>query len=117
MPRALLELRCAMPGVKLTPYPVATEDVDARAWWKTHQGLRLMVMEYDKYLVILAREAVLHLGPRPGHEAAAAARGSQPAGGGEGAEVDPLRARVLRCDGGAGDTLHPAPGPAAQCDP
>jgi uncharacterized SAM-binding protein YcdF (DUF218 family) len=70
MPRALLELRGAMPNVKLTPYPVATEDVDARAWWKTPGGLRLMIMEYDKYLVILAREGVLRLGPRSGHEAA-----------------------------------------------
>ena len=74
MPRALLELRGAMPRVTLTPYPVATEDVDARAWWKTPQGLKLMVMEYDKYLVILAREAVLRLGPGSGHEAAGAAR-------------------------------------------
>ncbi len=64
MPRALLELRGAMPRVHLTPYPVATEDVDARAWWRSPQGRRLMVFEYDKYLVILAREAVLDLGPR-----------------------------------------------------
>ncbi len=74
MPRALLELRGAMPKVKLTPYPVATEDVDARRWWKTPQGLKLMVMEYDKYLVILTREAVLRLGPHSGHEAAGAER-------------------------------------------
>ncbi len=74
MPRAMLELRGAMPQVKLTPYPVATEDVDARAWWRTPPGLRLMVMEYDKYLVILAREAILRLGPRSGHETAGAAR-------------------------------------------
>jgi len=72
MPRALLELRGAMPRVRLTPYPVATEDVDARRWWKTPQGLRLMVMEYDKYLVILAREAVLRLGPGAGQKAASA---------------------------------------------
>lgn len=77
MPRALLELHGAMPKVALTPYPVATEDVDARAWWKTPQGARLMVMEYDKYLVILAREAVLRLGPRSGHEASSANGGVQ----------------------------------------
>jgi uncharacterized SAM-binding protein YcdF (DUF218 family) len=69
MPRALLELHGAMPRVKLIPYPVATEDVDARQWWKTPQGLRLMVMEYDKYLVILTREAVLRLGPGSGQKA------------------------------------------------
>lgn len=69
MPRALLELRGAMPRVELTPYPVATEDVNARTWWKSPQGLRLMAMEYSKYMVILAREAVLRLGPGSGHEA------------------------------------------------
>jgi uncharacterized SAM-binding protein YcdF (DUF218 family) len=70
MPRALLELRGAMPSVELTPYPVATEDVDARIWWRSAQGRKLMAMEYSKYLVILAREAVLRLGPKDGHEAA-----------------------------------------------
>jgi uncharacterized SAM-binding protein YcdF (DUF218 family) len=85
MPRALLELRGAMPRVQLTPYPVATEDVNARRWWKTPQGLRLMVMEYDKYLVILAREAVLRLGPGSGQKAGPAAgplSGSLPGSGG-----------------------------------
>ena len=82
MPRALLELRGAMPGVKLTPYPVATEDVNARAWWKTTQGMKLMVMEYDKYLVILVREAVLRLGPGSGHEAPAATGGGAQGSGG-----------------------------------
>ena len=47
MPRALLELRSA-------------------------QGVRLMAIEYSKYLVILAREAVLGLGPE-------AKAGAQPA--------------------------------------
>jgi uncharacterized SAM-binding protein YcdF (DUF218 family) len=65
MPRALLELRGAMPKVQLVPYPVATDDLDARGWWKTPGALRLMSMEYSKYLVILAREAVLGLGPKP----------------------------------------------------
>ena len=64
MPRALLELRGAMPRVQLTAYPVATEDVDARVWWKSPQSLRLMMVEYSKYLVILTREAVLDLGPQ-----------------------------------------------------
>jgi len=71
MPRALIEMRDAMPAVKLTPYPVATEDVDARRWWKTGQGLRLIVMEYDKYLFILVREAVLRMAPHAGHDTAA----------------------------------------------
>jgi len=69
MPRALLELRGAMPRVQLTAYPVATEDVDARVWWRSPQSRRLMVVEYSKYLVILTREAVLDLGPSSAHEA------------------------------------------------
>ncbi len=72
MPRALLELRGAMPRIELTPYPVATEDVDARLWWKSPQGLRLMIMEYSKYLVILTREALLDLGPKSGRDSDAA---------------------------------------------
>jgi uncharacterized SAM-binding protein YcdF (DUF218 family) len=64
MPRALLELRAAMPGIVLKPYPVATPSLDARRWWKTVNGARRMTYEYCKYLVILARETVLRLGAR-----------------------------------------------------
>jgi uncharacterized SAM-binding protein YcdF (DUF218 family) len=64
MPRAMLELRGAMPEATLTPYPVSTSVVDARSWWRTNGGARLMVVEYSKYLAILGREAVLRLGPK-----------------------------------------------------
>ncbi len=64
MPRALLELRAATPGVTLRPYPVATAALDARTWWKSADGARRMAYEYCKYLVILSREAVLRLGAR-----------------------------------------------------
>jgi len=63
MPRALLELRGAMPGAKLTGYPVKTAELDASSWWKTSNGARRMIVEYSKYLAILAREAFLSLGP------------------------------------------------------
>jgi len=32
MPRSMLELRAAMPGIRLHAYPVATEGLDARHW-------------------------------------------------------------------------------------
>ena len=64
MPRAMLELRGAMPGKRLTPYPVATSVMNAGRWWRTSGAARLMVTEYCKYLAILGREAVLGLGPR-----------------------------------------------------
>ena len=64
MPRALLELRSALPSTTLIPYPVATSELNARAWWRNQHDARRMTLEYSKYLVILAREAVLHLGPK-----------------------------------------------------
>lgn len=64
MPRAMLELRGAMPDKRLTPYPVATSVMNAGRWWRTSGAARLMVTEYCKYLAILGREAVLGLGPR-----------------------------------------------------
>jgi uncharacterized SAM-binding protein YcdF (DUF218 family) len=64
MPRAMLELRATMPDIDLRPYPVATKVVNAKRWWRTSGGARLMVVEYSKYLTILGREAVRKLGPK-----------------------------------------------------
>ena len=65
MPRAVLELRAAMPGVVLHPYPVATQTLDVRRWWATPEAARRMVVEYCKYLAVLGRsslERLRHLG-------------------------------------------------------
>jgi uncharacterized SAM-binding protein YcdF (DUF218 family) len=70
MPRAILELKGALPGGQFQPYPVATDELNARRWWRNGESARRMVIEYCKYLVILAREAFLSLGPRE-HAAAA----------------------------------------------
>ena len=64
MPRAILELKGALPEGQFSPYPIATDELDAKHWWRTAGGARRMVFEYSKYLVILVREAVLSLGPR-----------------------------------------------------
>ncbi|HJV42953.1 YdcF family protein [Caulobacter sp.] len=71
MPRSMLELRAAMPDVKLHAYPVKT-DLNAHRWWKTTSSARRMVVEYCKYLAILGREAFLGLGPKD--KAASAAK-------------------------------------------
>jgi uncharacterized SAM-binding protein YcdF (DUF218 family) len=63
MPRAILELKGAMPGVELTPYPIRTPELDAAHWWRTGLGARRMMVEYCKYLAVMAREAFLRLGP------------------------------------------------------
>jgi uncharacterized SAM-binding protein YcdF (DUF218 family) len=66
MPRAMLELRAVMrePEFHLQAYPAATPSLKARRWWRSPRTARLMAVEYCKYLAILAREAVLGLGPR-----------------------------------------------------
>ena len=64
MPRAILELKGAMPGAEFIAYPVKTGEIDASTWWKTSRDARRMIIEYCKYLAVLAREAFLSLGPR-----------------------------------------------------
>jgi uncharacterized SAM-binding protein YcdF (DUF218 family) len=68
MPRALLELREAMPDKTLHPYPVATETLDARQWWATTESARRMTVEYCKYLAVLGRSTLDSLAGR--HRAA-----------------------------------------------
>jgi uncharacterized SAM-binding protein YcdF (DUF218 family) len=81
IPRAMLELRAAMPGLALTPYPVESEEVDAGHWWRTGDGARRMVVEYCKYLAILSRQALLSLGPKD-HGAAQPASAARAGGQG-----------------------------------
>jgi uncharacterized SAM-binding protein YcdF (DUF218 family) len=76
MPRAEVELKAALPGVTLIAYPVRTESLDARRWWRTTRGARRMIFEYGKYLVILVRETFLSLGPKEPAAKAAPANGA-----------------------------------------
>ncbi|OYX31925.1 MAG: hypothetical protein B7Y99_09325 [Caulobacterales bacterium 32-69-10] len=62
IPRSMLELGASMPGVTLHPYPVATNTLNARGWWRRGGDAKRLVYEYSKYLVILMREAVRGLG-------------------------------------------------------
>ena len=66
MPRAMLELNAVLRGSGVTTqaYAVPTPSLRARDWWRNPGAARLMVVEYCKYLAILAREGVLALGPR-----------------------------------------------------
>ena len=73
MPRALLELKAALPDTTITPYPIRTTDLDARHWWRTRDGMRRMTFEYSKYVLILARTEISRLVPRRHHPANAGA--------------------------------------------
>ena len=76
MPRAMLELHSSMPEAIVQPYPVARAPLDAQRWWMTTGGARRMTVEYCKYLAILAREAILNLGPHSSTPATAPPAGA-----------------------------------------
>ena len=61
MPRSMLEIRSAYPGVKLTPYAVETPSLDDAGWWKAAVTARRMTLEYMKYLAVLGREGMHRL--------------------------------------------------------
>ncbi|MFN3817040.1 YdcF family protein [Brevundimonas sp.] len=61
MPRSLLEIRGMAPEVALTAYAVSTPSLDTERWWRSTPDARRMALEYNKYLVVLARETVLGL--------------------------------------------------------
>ncbi|MDX7953330.1 YdcF family protein [Lichenihabitans sp. Uapishka_5] len=59
MPRALAEIGHQLRDVDLRPYPVVTETAKLRPWWTSPHRSRLIATEYLKYVVVLARQALL----------------------------------------------------------
>jgi uncharacterized SAM-binding protein YcdF (DUF218 family) len=57
MPRSLMEIRSAAPGVELTPYAVETPSLDDSRWWRAAVTARRMTLEYMKYLAVMGRVA------------------------------------------------------------
>ena len=55
MPRSLLEFHRVLPGVEIVPHPVFPEHVKQHDWWRWPGSASLIVTEYSKYLVALAR--------------------------------------------------------------
>jgi uncharacterized SAM-binding protein YcdF (DUF218 family) len=76
MPRAHLELRASLPEAKVILYPIATDELKIGDWWKTGSGAERTIVEYSKYLAVLARETLLDLGPRARPKPAQAAAGT-----------------------------------------
>jgi len=61
MPRSLLECRVAMPGVEILVHPVFPDQVMRDSWWRSPGTASLLIGEYDKYLLALARAAVARI--------------------------------------------------------
>jgi uncharacterized SAM-binding protein YcdF (DUF218 family) len=58
MPRTLLEFAHAMPEVRVVGHPVVTDQVDIGGWWHDPRTIRLLGLEYAKYLAAWARSLV-----------------------------------------------------------
>lgn len=71
MPRAMAELTHRLPDIELIPFPVVTERL-AEPWWSSAGNTRLLLSEYVKYLIAVARIRLeprveqAGLDPRPG---------------------------------------------------
>jgi uncharacterized SAM-binding protein YcdF (DUF218 family) len=55
MPRAMAELSHQLPDVTLIPFPVVPEKRRGEHWWSSVPTTKLMLLEYLKYVVAVAR--------------------------------------------------------------
>ncbi|HUH83644.1 MAG TPA: YdcF family protein [Stellaceae bacterium] len=58
MPRSLLEFSRAMPDMRIIANPVFPENVKQERWWAWPGTAMLILAEYNKYLLALARAVV-----------------------------------------------------------
>jgi uncharacterized SAM-binding protein YcdF (DUF218 family) len=58
MPRTIAEFAHAMPGLRLVPHPVVTDQIDTGGWWHRWSAMRVLVPEYAKYLAARLRSLV-----------------------------------------------------------
>ena len=61
MPRSLLLFQTAMPRITVEAYPVLPEHVKLAEWWMYPGSLRLLAVEYSKYLVSLIGVRLAHV--------------------------------------------------------
>jgi uncharacterized SAM-binding protein YcdF (DUF218 family) len=55
MPRALIEIENELPDVRLIPYPVVSERMREEPWWFDAPTVRLLLIEYVKYVASFVR--------------------------------------------------------------
>lgn len=65
LPRSMLLLRHAMPGVALIGHPVLTPNVPLQVWWKWPGTAWLLAGEYTKYVIAAATPRFRTVDPGP----------------------------------------------------
>lgn len=58
MPRSLLLLQRAMPELIIIPHPIISDNFQSDGWWNNQKVYRMIIAEYNKYLVIWLRELI-----------------------------------------------------------
>lgn len=58
MPRTLAEISHALPDVRIVAHPVLSERTDLDAWWRDPPLIKLLALEYVKYVMTRARIAL-----------------------------------------------------------
>lgn len=58
IPRSMAELGRAMPDIALIPYPVLSDTIKNGSWWADKRTAKLLLQEYVKYVVALARQSL-----------------------------------------------------------
>jgi uncharacterized SAM-binding protein YcdF (DUF218 family) len=74
MPRTLAELGHAMPEAQFLPHPVVTDKLDLASWWREPGMVKLLALEYVKFVAAVTR---IQLGVRD--EDMGSARADRPA--------------------------------------
>lgn len=59
MPRSIGEIRQAVPGLVILPEPVFPGRFEGDEWWTFSDGLRLVISEYHKYILMCIHHALL----------------------------------------------------------
>jgi len=66
MPRSLAELRRALPDTELIAYPVKPSNLRVDAWWAYKGTLKLLAMEYLKFMPAFGRCVLIQIGINKG---------------------------------------------------
>jgi len=61
MPRSMLEFENSMPGIQIVEHPVFPEHVKVDQWWMWPGTAALLIGEYNKYLLVWARQELARL--------------------------------------------------------
>lgn len=60
IPRSLLELSKTLPSITIIPYPILSPIFQDRRWIFNPKRWRILVSEYNKYVVVLIRSLVVN---------------------------------------------------------